>query len=316
MSTDIAVRETPHASLTEKMEYAKAMAHSSLLPRQYQGNPANLLFALEYADALGVAPINAITSIHVIEGKPTASADLIAGLVRRAGHRLRVTGDDDKAVAQIIRADDPDFTYEAVWTKARAQQAGLTGKGVWKAYPGAMLRSRAITEVARMAASDALFGCVYTPEELGAEVDGDGTITATAVQQPTERSGTGRLRAAIAPAPAPEPEPAAAEPAPPTGEVHDAETVERPAEGLTAAQNRKIHALFRDLGMADDEHRQRAGMSRALNREVTSRKDLSKADAAFIIESLEIRLAQQQEQPKPADDVEWPEVAQPAGGVA
>ncbi len=106
----------------------------------------------------------------------------------------------------------------------------------------------------------------------------------------------------------------AAAPPAPAEDVQDAETVD--VESVTAAQNRKIHALFRDLGMADDEDRQRAGMSRALNREVASRKDLSKADAAFIIESLEIRLAQQQEQPKPADDVEWPEVAQPAGGAA
>ena len=80
-------------TLTTKMQYAQAMAGSSLLPGDYRGKPANLLFALEYADALGIAPIHAITSIHVISGKPSASADLIAASVRRAGHKLRITGD-------------------------------------------------------------------------------------------------------------------------------------------------------------------------------------------------------------------------------
>jgi hypothetical protein len=160
-------------ALIAKMDYAKSLSHSNLLPKSYQGNPANLLFALEYADALGVQPIHAITSIHVISGKPTASADLMASVVRRAGHKLRVTGDDTYAEATLIRADDPDFAFTARWDLAKARQANLSTP-TWKQYPGAMLRSRAITEVIRAGAPDAMFGLVYTPEELGAEVDGSG----------------------------------------------------------------------------------------------------------------------------------------------
>jgi hypothetical protein len=167
----------PANTMSAKIEYAKALAHSNLLPKQYQQQPANLLYALEYADALGVSPINAITSIHVIEGKPSASADLIAAMIRRAGHKLRVSGNDQSARAVLIRADDPEFEYVAEWTMDKARAAGVTNKSVWKNYPSAMLRSRAITEVARMGASDALFGVVYTPEELGAEVSHDGQPT-------------------------------------------------------------------------------------------------------------------------------------------
>lgn len=161
-------------ALSAQMEYAKAMAASDLLPRQYQGKPANLLWAISYGQTLGVAPLTAVQSIHVINGKPTASADLIAGLVRRAGHKLRVNGDDRRAVAQIIRADDPDFTFEVVWTIERAQAARLTSKDTWKNFPAAMLKARAITEVARAACSEILQGTIYTPEELGANVDVDG----------------------------------------------------------------------------------------------------------------------------------------------
>lgn len=173
----------PAASLPEKMQYAKALAASGMLPGQYRQQPANLLYALEYAESLGLHPMAAITGIHVIEGKPSASAALISALVRRAGHKLRVKGDDKQAVAQIIRADDPDFVYEVVWTLARAEQAGLARKDVWKKYPAAMLKARAITEVARDACEEALSGMHYTPEELGANVNADGEVVEAEVQQ-------------------------------------------------------------------------------------------------------------------------------------
>jgi hypothetical protein len=131
---------------------------------------------MEYADMLGLPPMVAMTGIHVIEGKPTASSGLISGLVRKARHRLRVTGDDKHAVAEITRSDDPDFTFRSEWTLDRAKQAELLGKSNWKKYPAAMLKARAITEAARDACEEALFGLQYTPEELGAEVDEDGNV--------------------------------------------------------------------------------------------------------------------------------------------
>ena len=172
------------SSLTAQMQYAQALAASNLLPRAYQRQPANVLLAVQMGEALGIPPIQAINSIHVIEGKPTASADLIASLVRRAGHKLRVkeAADGTAVTATLIRSDDPDFAFEATWTMAKAQQAGLTGKGVWKQYPGQMLRNRAITEVCRQGAGDALFGVIYTPEELGQ--DDSHQATATVVDQP------------------------------------------------------------------------------------------------------------------------------------
>lgn len=154
--------------VSDKLAYAENMAGSNLLPKAYQRNPNNLLFAIEYAEALGIPPINAITSIHVINGKPTASADLMATLIRRAGHKLRVVGDDTYAEATLIRADDPDFEFKARWDMDKARKAGLNTP-TWKSYPAAMLRSRAISEVARQGASDALNGVVYTPEEFGDE---------------------------------------------------------------------------------------------------------------------------------------------------
>lgn len=281
--TDLTVHQPgAPAALNDKIRYAQALSGSNLLPKQYREQPANLLFALEYADALGVAPINAITSIHVIEGKPSASADLIASLVRRAGHRLRVSGDDTFAEATILRADDPDYPFTVRWDMAKARQAGLTGKGVWKAYPSAMLRSRAITEVARMAAPDALFGVIYTPEELGAEVDASGDVVQS-VSTPgrqmsapvSDRSGMSRLRTAVQ----------VEEPAAPVApdapvDVVDGELIATPAQRTAV-----IAALAAD-GVPEDKASILASLSERVGREVSGTGDLTADEAEQILLTL------------------------------
>lgn len=194
--TEIAIRQP--ASLDGSVRFAQLLADADLLPKQFVGKPANVLYAIEYGRTLGITPVAAITGIHVIEGKPSASSGLIGALVRQAGHKLRVKSDGGTtATAQIIRADDPGFTYECTWTLERAVQAGLcqvkdnkpwardrNGKPTaWEKYPAAMLKARAITEVARDACEDVLFGLHYTPEELGAIVNQDGEPVEASVQQ-------------------------------------------------------------------------------------------------------------------------------------
>ena len=153
--------------LHTQMEFAKALAAADLLPAAFKGKPANVLLAIELGKSLGIGTMTAINGVNVIAGKPSLGADLVAALVRRAGHTLRVgMVDDNTAKAVVIRCDDPDFQFTSTWTMARAKAAGLTGKDSWRNYPQNMLRKRAITEVARDACPEALAGVGYDPEEL------------------------------------------------------------------------------------------------------------------------------------------------------
>src|SRR5690606_37085167 len=294
----------------EKIAYARALAGSNLLPRQYQSAPANVLLAVEFGEALGVPPTQAINGIHIVEGKPSASADLIAALIRRAGHKLRITVDDQQlvAVAQLIRADDPEFTYEARWDMAKAQAAGLAGKGNWAKYPGQMLRNRAITEVARMGASDALYGVIYTPEELGADTSPEGNVTVEQVPaQQTAPSQVASIQDAVAthqtmstpPAEdAPGPEPVAEAPA--ADDPVDAEPLRTPAQ---AAQ---LTRLIKDNDLTADEAVPM--FSEWVGRPVTSTKELTADEADTIITRL---TADPETGEVPAGDG-WPEVAEVA----
>lgn len=239
------------------MDYARALATSGLLPESYRSQPQNVLYAIEYGRTLGITPMAAMTGVHVIKGKPTASAALISALVRRAGHKLRVRGDAQSATAQIIRSDDPEYVFEATFTMQDARNANLANKDTWKQFPGAMLKSRAITQVARDACEEVLFGLHYTAEELGADVDQDGAPVGDDWAQPA----------------------AAAE------QIDEAEVVPEP-EGITDAQQRALHSLItKKLGPQSDAARH-GRMSAFTKREITSASQLTKVEASGIIDAL------------------------------
>lgn len=163
------VKSTPKAvmSMAEQFEYAQTVAQGSLVPQSYRNNPANVLIAMGLGQSMGLSPIESLYRIDVIQGTPTAGAELIAANVRKAGHKLRVSGDDNSATAQIVRADDPDYVFEVTRDVAWAQAMGLSSKDNYKKQRGTMLQWRAITAVARLACPEALYGVTYTPDELG-----------------------------------------------------------------------------------------------------------------------------------------------------
>lgn len=272
--TEIAV---PNANLGERMQYAQALAAADLLPASYRRKPANVLLAMEYGHALGLDTITAMQSVHVIEGKPTASAQLIGALVRRAGHRLRVTGDDKKAVAEVVRSDDPDFVFRSEWTLDRAVKAGLvhikdgkpfartqTGKPTpWELYTAAMLKARAITEVARDACPEALAGVAYTPEELGVE----GAVWPTSPQN------------------APEPTIAVEDVSLPSQTVEAVRTKPEPSGKASAAQLKAIATMLKVCGATDHATRH-AVVGLILGVTDYESSDLTKTQASSVIEAL------------------------------
>ena len=163
MSQELTTRQ---GDLTEQMEWARAASMANILPDAYRGKPADVMIAANLGASMGLSPAESMYRIAVIQGKPTASAELVAAYVRKAGHRLRVTGDDTSATATIIRSDDPEFEFKEVWDMKRAEKMGLASNPNWKKQPGTMLKWRAITAVARLACPEALYGVAYTPDEM------------------------------------------------------------------------------------------------------------------------------------------------------
>lgn len=186
----------------DRLQHAQAVAQSTLIPDGYRNQPANVLWAMDLADALGIPFPQVIQTMVVMRGRMTMSADIMAAVVRRAGHKLRIREHGLSVTATLIRQDDPDYEFSATWDGAKARQAGLWGQdGPWTRYPAQMLRSRAITEVCRQGASDALAGTVYSPDELepteGGTDAADAEAPAAALHAPAADAGSAQADLAL-----------------------------------------------------------------------------------------------------------------------
>lgn len=280
----------PHQTLDlqSQMDYSKALAAASIIPKAYQNQPANILVAIGYAQALGEHPIAALTDVYVVEGRPSMSASMMHRRAMEAGHRVRVTSTDTEAAVSIWRKDDPQYEYKIVWTLDRAQHAGLMGrKGPWQTYPAAMLRSRAVSEACRVACPEVLGAVKYTPEELG----GDFTDVPSA---PTQPSGPTTKVSRRKPKAEPDVVDAVVEDAPESvdadthGQDELREAIAR--DVITDAQMKKLCALLTENGIDVKAY---GPMSQIVGRDITSKTDLSKTEAARLIDSLETRLTQE-----------------------
>lgn len=193
------------AGLKERAAYIARLAPSTILPVAYRGNAANAFVAAETGAALGLEPLQALASITVINGRATLSSDLMAAVIRRAGHTLRIVENSPESVtATLIRADDKTFKFEVTWDKDKATKAGLWGqRGPWSQYPTQMLRARAITEVARQGASEALMGMIYSPEDFGATITDTGEVLEAEVVDEAPAPAPVKPKPAAKPAAAP-----------------------------------------------------------------------------------------------------------------
>lgn len=164
MSTEIVKRES---SIGECFDLSDRLAGGKLLPAELRDRPADILLTLLHGRELGLEPGTAIRAIHIIEGKPSLSADLMVALVLRSGLAVKFTCTEstDQSVTYTTTRHG-DAPQSCTWTMADAKRAGLAGKGNWTKYPRQMLGARARAELARRVYPDVLSGC-YTPEELG-----------------------------------------------------------------------------------------------------------------------------------------------------
>ncbi len=188
MSTAIVHRSAPAPNMTTASEWnaitaqAAVLARTEIVPKAYQDRPDDIIAAALMGRSVGLDPMLSLQYIHVIEGKPTLSAEAMVALVRRAGHTIEIRRLDDSGAVAYGKRRDTGTDAEFEFTKVHAQAAGLLEKPVWKAYFRSMAWARAVSQLCRVLFADVIMGMSYVPEELGAEVDADGTPEGAAVR--------------------------------------------------------------------------------------------------------------------------------------
>lgn len=177
---------------------AGAIANTEFVPKDLRGNGAKVAAAILTGRELGLAPMTALSSIHVINGKPGISAELMRALVLQAGHEIvLVDVSSQKVVIKGRRQNAADWTT-VTWTAQDAARAGLRG-GNYDKYPRQMLTARATTELCRLIFADVIHGLrsIEELDELGPDevVVGD-VPEPDAPQAPAETRKVTRKRAA------------------------------------------------------------------------------------------------------------------------
>jgi hypothetical protein len=127
---------------------------------------------------IGLGPFSSMNGIHIIQGKPAFGANIMAGKVKSSGrYNYRVTEMTDVVCTiEFMEYLNGSWVTTGVssFSSADAKKAGT--KNLDK-FPRNMLFARAMSNGVRWYCPDVMNGStVYTPEELGADVDQDGNV--------------------------------------------------------------------------------------------------------------------------------------------
>ena len=166
-------------TFAEAMEMAKTLGSSDLMPKAFQGKPANILIAWEMGAEVGLSPFSALQSIAVINGKPSLYGEAPLGIVMSSGLLEKIVEEDDGETATCIvkRKGQEQITRTFSMAEARAAQMyerdgqgngkwiALSERAVWKSWPKRMRQMRARSWALKDAFPDLLKG-IGIAEEL------------------------------------------------------------------------------------------------------------------------------------------------------
>lgn len=162
--------EIVKSSLTEIMSIGKAFAESGMFPDIKTA--AQAVVKIQAGAEMGIPPFAAMSGIHIIVGKPTVGAGLMAANVKGSGkYDYRVIEQTEKvcSIDFFQRAIDKDAktVFENIgnstFTIDDAKKAGT--KNIDK-FPKNMLFARAISNGVKWFCPDIFNGPVYVPEEM------------------------------------------------------------------------------------------------------------------------------------------------------
>ena len=162
---DLAVaRYIPPVSVPDMERMARAIVESGLFGVRTVPQALTLMWL---AQAEGRHPVLAARDYHIIEGKPSKTAeammrDFLSARGTVEWHEL------SDGVADATFSHPHGGEVRIQWDMERARKAGLLGRkgDMWAKYPRQMLRSRVVSEGIRTVGPMATSG-LYVPEEVG-----------------------------------------------------------------------------------------------------------------------------------------------------
>lgn len=167
--TDLVRYQPPTSSLDlapQAWKLAEKIAATDFVPPALRGKPEAVLACILAGHEAGVSPMQALSKIHIIEGRPAMASELMRALVLQHGHELNYSDVSTTSVTAEGKRKGSERWTRVTWTMDDAKRGGLEGKTNWRRWPRAMLIARATAELCRMIFPDVLAGISHTVEEL------------------------------------------------------------------------------------------------------------------------------------------------------
>lgn len=184
-------------NMQQAMDLAQVLATSTIIPKEYQNKPGDVMAAMVMGADVGLKPMQALKSIAVINGKPSLYGDALLAVIKTKPDYEYVSEefDDEKMVAtcRAKRRGEPEVVR--TFSKDDATKAALWGKtGPWTSYPKRMLQMRARGFAMRDTFAHHLSG-ISLAEEVQDIPEKD--ITPTPEALPAPESRTDAVKAAM-----------------------------------------------------------------------------------------------------------------------
>ena len=147
---------------------AKTAAQSQLYAKI--GGETGLLSIMLMARELGIPPMQALTSMSMIQGKVEVSPRLMNMMIRKAGHRLDILECSETSCKIKGTRNDTKEEYTCSYTIDEARKAGLVRSGGgWEKYASDMLFARCLSRLARRLFADVISSAYVEGEISDAE---------------------------------------------------------------------------------------------------------------------------------------------------
>src|SRR6185312_8184243 len=169
MRTPVSRNTLAPSTFGEMMGFAQMLSKSTFVPKDFVGKPENILVAIQWGMEIGLAPLQALQNIAVINGRPSLWGDAALAVVQNhpayEWHKEYITGDGENMIGFFEIKRRGSAVHEAKFSVADAKKANLWGKaGPWTQYPKRMLCLRARGFGLRDKFADALKGLITAEE--------------------------------------------------------------------------------------------------------------------------------------------------------
>lgn len=209
--TVVVARDTDSwaAMLPDVVDLSRAIASTNFVPDGLRNDIAATTAAILYGREIGLPPMTALNSTHVIKGRVGLSAEIMRAQILAAGHEIIVVETTSARCVLRGRRSDSDRWTTVEYSIDDARTAGLLGNDNYKKNPRRMLQARASGELAALIFPDVVRGMSSKEELEELESDAPAETAAAARGKVQRKQRTSKTDDGAAPLPGTDSSPAA-----------------------------------------------------------------------------------------------------------